>query len=80
MREQKHYLMSALIDARDRRDIMVMLALFTDHVVDGAVDFSAEEYPELILLLQRQLKDLQAEEHTIAKASPFRGVPGQLIA
>jgi hypothetical protein len=71
VREQKHHLMSALIDARDRGDIMAMLALFNDHVAGSAVAFSAEEYPALIQLLQRQLNDLQAEERSIAHASPF---------
>jgi hypothetical protein len=71
VREQKHHLMSALIEARDRGDIMAMLGLFNDHVAGTAVDFSAEEYPALIQLLQRQLSNLQAEEHTIAHASPF---------
>lgn len=70
-REHKHHLMSALIDARDRGDIMSMLALFSDHVAGSTVDFSAEEYPALIQLLQQQLSNLQAEEHSISYASPF---------
>lgn len=71
LREKKHHLMSALVDARDRGDIMAMLALFNEHVSAGEVDFSADEYPALIRLLQRQLYDLQGEEEAIIHASPF---------
>ena len=71
LREKKHHLMSALVDARDRGDIMAMLALFSEHVSVGEVGFSADEYPALIRLLQRQLYDLEGEEHVIIHASPF---------
>ncbi len=71
LREKKHHLMSALVDARDRGDIMAMLALFSEHVSVGEVDFRADEYPALIRLLQQQLRDLQGEEGAIIHASPF---------
>lgn len=71
VREQKHHLMSMLIGARERGDIMAMLTLFNDHVAASDVGFSAEEYSALIQLLRRQLQDLRADKHSIIHTSPF---------
>ena len=70
LRDKKHHLMSALIDARDRGDIMTMLTLFNDHVAGSDADFSKDEYPAVIQLLQRQLANVEGEEHDIVHSSP----------
>lgn len=74
IREQKHHLMSTLVEARDRGDILCMLDLFNQHVISGEADIAADEYPSLVRLMEQQLENLKREEDNIAHASPMHAV------
>lgn len=57
-REHKHALMSELLNAREKQDIMSMMMLYKEHVDDSELLLDATEMEHLCELLQQQYEQL----------------------
>jgi len=71
-RAHKEQLMSQLLEARDKQDVMTMLQLHSEHVGDGQMQVAAEEMQALCELLVQQKEALDAEKFDIIHESPFQ--------
>jgi len=71
-RAHKERLMSELLEARDKQDVMTMLQLHNEHVGDGQMQVAAEEMQALCELLEQQKHTLDAEKFDIIHESPFQ--------
>lgn len=71
-RAHKELLMSQLLEARDKQDVMTMLQLHTEHVDDGQMQVAAEEMQALCELLEQQKDRLDADKDDFIYETPFR--------
>ena len=61
LKEEKHHLMAQLIEARDKKDIPAIFAMYTEHVGEMPDDLAKEELENISLLLEYQLGQLKEE-------------------
>lgn len=70
-REEKHRLMSALLEARDNQDIVAMLDLYSAHVTQEEAAIEHRLLPLIIEELEWQKAELSLQKQIIIDQSPF---------
>lgn len=70
-REEKHRLMSALLEARDNQDIVAMLDLYSAHVTQEEAAIEQRLMPLVLAELEGQKAELSMEKQIIIDQSPF---------
>lgn len=70
MRQEKHTLMTRLLDARKQGDVMTIVSMFQEHANKGAALSKADE-KQLIQALQDQVVELQYEQEDYSLQSPL---------
>lgn len=74
LKQHKHELMAQLLNARDKQDVGVIVALYSEHIGGEGAQFAPEDFPRLTLLLKKQLRELQMEKTDIALRSGAAGM------
>lgn len=69
---QKHALMSRLLDARKRGDVMTVVEMYHQHVGDASLSIADEK--QLIETLQQQIAELEDEQEDYRYESPLHRV------
>lgn len=72
MREHKHHLMSQLLEAREREDIMTMLTLYNEHVEGGDFTVAEQDADTLCLMLKKQIVQMEDELDAYFEEHPYR--------
>ncbi len=74
LKQHKHELMAQLLNARDKQDVGVIVALYSEHIGGEGAQFAPEDFPRLTILLKKQLRELQMEKVDIALRSGAAGL------
>lgn len=61
LKEEKHHLMAQLIEARNKKDVLAIFALYAEHVGEMPDDMAKEDLENISLLLKYQLEKLKEE-------------------
>ncbi|KXX69912.1 hypothetical protein [Flammeovirga sp. SJP92] len=64
-KEERHHLMSIITEAKNKEDITTLLDLYSTHFSEEKIEFKEDESEKLLQLLEKQLKDLEAEKSEI---------------
>lgn len=70
IKEEKHTLMAELVEARDNKDIVKIITMYTEHVGEAPLDLFNGDYDKMTLLLKHQVKCLEQEKHDILEENP----------
>ena len=71
---QKHQQMSALVDARDKRDVLTLFALYEQHVGEPFDQLIDTDHQHLTTLLEHQLMLLEEEREQLIDEIPKSGM------
>lgn len=71
-REQKHNIMTRLTTARDNKDIVTILSMYTEYVGEPPTDLFANDLDKMILLLNYQEQQLEQQKDEIVHADPWQ--------
>ncbi|MEY8263348.1 MAG: hypothetical protein RPR98_04005 [Bermanella sp.] len=70
-RAHKQALMSELLDARDKQDVMTMMLMYNQHVDDSELALAEDEMHSLCDMLEEQKYQLDAARDDIVQQSPL---------
>ena len=72
-KEQRHHLMSELINARKNKDIVKIMAMYTEHVGEAPTDLFNNDFEKMTKLLKFRVDQLKAEKEEIIHENPRNG-------
>jgi len=70
VKEEKHNLMAELIAARENKDIIKIIAMYTEHVGEAPLDLFDGNYEKMTILLKYQVERLEQEKSKIIAEDP----------
>lgn len=69
-KEEKHKLMTELIEARDNKDVVKIITMYTEHVGQAPLELFNGDYEKMITLLKHQVERLEREKLDIIEENP----------
>lgn len=69
-KQEKHTQMSALIEARDNKDIAYIMSLYTETFGSLPEDFPKSDYPKLTKIINKKITELREEKDIILHENP----------
>lgn len=72
-KEQRHHLMTELMNARKNKDIVKIIAMYTEHVGEAPTDLFNNDFEKMTKLLKFRVDQLKQQKEEIIHEDPRRG-------